>query len=459
MDRKTEASDTKAEASVLSKVPPQNLEAEQAVLGAILLDNDAFHQILEILNGDDFYREGHQKIFASLVHLYNRNEAADLITLTEALSQKNHLDDVGGPAYLSSLVDNIPTAANAVHYAKIVREKSVLRKTISAATEIITKGFQNGEDVHDLLDFAENAIFRISDYQVKPSFYPLREIVKGSFVTLEKLYEKRELITGIPSGFEDIDRLTSGFQNSDLIIIAGRPSMGKTSFALNIAQYAAVEKSIPVAVFSLEMSKEQIALRFLCSEARIDAHKLRGGFLSENDWPKLTLAAGSLSEAPVFVDDTAGMNVLEMRAKARRLKKDQGLGLIIVDYLQLMRDSFRSESREQEISSISRSLKGLAKELDIPVIALSQLNRRVEERTDKRPQLSDLRESGAIEQDADVILFVYREEVYHKDDPEKKGKAEIIVGKQRNGPIGSVPLVFIDKYATFESYAFGRERS
>ena len=457
MNKKSEATGTKAENPFLSKVPPQNLEAEQAVLGSILLDNDSFHQIIELLNGEDFYRGAHQKVFASMVALYNRNEPIDLITLTEALTQKKHLDSVGGPAYLASLVDTIPTSANSTYYAKIVREKSILRKTISAATEIVTRGFSDGEDVDGLLDFAENTIFSISEYQIKPSFFPLREIVKGSFVTLEKLYEKRELITGVASGFEDLDRLTSGFQNSDLIIIAGRPSMGKTSFALDIAQHAAVEKNTPVAFFSLEMSKEQIALRLLCSEARIDAHKLRGGFLSESDWPKLTLAAGSLSEAPVFVDDTAGLNVLEMRAKARRLKKDQGLGMIIVDYLQLMRDSSRSESREQEISSISRSLKGLAKELNIPVIALSQLNRKVEDRTDKRPQLSDLRESGAIEQDADVILFVYRDEVYHKDDPEKKGKAEIIVGKQRNGPIGNVSLVFIDKYSSFQSLAYGRE--
>ena len=457
MNRKSEATGAKADNPFLSKVPPQNLEAEQAVLGSILLDNDSFHQIIELVNGEDFYRGAHQNVFAAMVELYNRNEPIDLITLTETLTQKKHLESVGGPAYLSSLVDSIPTSANVSHYAKIVREKSILRKTISAATEIVGRGFADGENVDALLDFAENTIFSISEYQIKPSFYPLREIVKGSFVTLEKLYEKRELITGVASGFEDLDRLTSGFQSSDLIIIAGRPSMGKTSFALNVAQHAAVEKNTPVAFFSLEMSKEQIALRLLCAEARIDAHKLRGGFLSENDWPKLTLAAGTLSEAPVFVDDTAGLNVLEMRAKARRLKKDQGLGMIVVDYLQLMRDASRSESREQEISSISRALKGLAKELNIPVLALSQLNRKVEDRTDKRPQLADLRESGAIEQDADVILFVYRDEVYHKDDPEKKGKAEIIVGKQRNGPIGNVPLAFIDKYSSFQSFAYGRD--
>lgn len=454
---KSDRTGKKEETSFLTKVPPQNLEAEQAVLGAILLDNDVFHQVIEALDEEDFYRGAHRKIYAAMVELYSKNEPVDLITLTEQITQKNQLDHVGGPAYLSSLVDTIPTAANVQHYAKIVREKSILRKTISAATEIVTRGYENNEDVDSLLDFAENSIFRISDYQIKPSFYPLREIIKSSFVTIEKLFEKRELVSGIPSGFEDLDHLTSGFQNSDLIIIAGRPSMGKTSFALNIAQHAAINKSIPVAVFSLEMSKEQIAIRMLCSEARIDAHKLRGGFLSESDWPKLTRAAGTLSEAAIFVDDTAGINVLEMRAKARRLRKDQGLALIVVDYLQLMRDKTVSESREQEISSISRSLKGLAKELEIPVIALSQLNRRLEERQDKRPQLADLRESGAIEQDADVILFVYREEVYHKDDADKKGKAEIIIGKQRNGPIGTVQLTFVDKYASFESFAYGRE--
>lgn len=439
-----------------SKLPPQNLEAEQAVLGAILLDNDVLHQVIEVLDASDFYREAHGKIFAGIIDLYNKNDPCDLITLTDILTQKKHLDVIGGPSYLSSLVDNIPTAANALHYARIVREKSVLRKTIHAATEIITKGYENGEDVEGLLDYAENCIFSISEYQVKPSFYLLRDILKSSFITIEKLYEKKELITGVPSGFADLDHLTSGFQDSDLIIIAGRPSMGKTSFALNIAQYAAIEKNVPVAIFSLEMSKEQVAIRMLCSEARLDAHKLRGGFLSESDWPKLTRAAGTLSEAPIFVDDTAGINVLEMRAKSRRLRKDQKLGLIIVDYLQLMREKTHTDSREQEISAISRSLKGLAKELNIPVIALSQLNRRVEERQNKRPQLADLRESGAIEQDADVIIFIYRDEVYREDSPEK-GIAEIIIGKQRNGPIGVPKLAFIDKYTRFESLAYGRE--
>ena len=441
--------------SFFNKIPPQSIDAEQAVLGAILLDNEGFHQIIEILDAYDFYRDAHRKIFTGMIELYNKNEPADLITLTENLSQKKQLDDVGGASYLSSLVDNIPTAANVLYYAKIVREKSILRKTITAATEIVSRGYQSEEDVDHLLDFAENSIFRISEYQIKPSFYPLREILKGSFLTIEKLYERRELITGTPSGFQDLDALTSGFQNSDLIIIAGRPSMGKTSFALNIARNAAVEKNIPVAIFSLEMAKEQIGIRMLCSEGKIDAHKLRGGFLSEGDWPRLTRAAGTLSEAPIFIDDSAGINVLEMKAKARRLKKDQKLGLIIVDYLQLMKEKGGAESREQEISSISRSLKALAKELDIPVIALSQLNRRVEDRQNKRPQLADLRESGAIEQDADVIIFIYRDEVYNDNSPDK-GIAEIIIGKQRNGPIGLIKLTFLDSFTKFESFAHGR---
>ncbi|MBN2467379.1 MAG: replicative DNA helicase [Deltaproteobacteria bacterium] len=441
----------------LAKIPPQNLEAEQAVLGAILLENDVLNQVIEVLDSSDFYRESHRKIFISLIDLYNKNEPCDLITLTDTLTQKKQLDEIGGTPYLASLVDNIPTAANAVHYAKIVRERSILRKIISTATEIITRGYENEKDINEILDFAEAGIFSISEYQIKPSFYPLREVIKSSFVAIEKLYEKRELITGTPSGFDDLDHYTSGFQSSDLIIIAGRPSMGKTAFALNIAQYVAVEKNLPVAIFSLEMSKEQIATRMLCAEARIDAHKLRGGFLSENDWPKLTRAAGALSDAPIFIDDTAGISTLEMRAKTRRLRKDQELGLVIVDYLQLMQEKERTDSREQEISAISRSLKALAKELHIPVIALSQLNRKVEDRHDKRPQLADLRESGAIEQDADVILFIYRDEVYNKEDAEKKGLAEIIIGKQRNGPIGRVQLTFIEKYTKFESFEYRRE--
>ncbi len=447
------------------KVPPQNLEAEQSVLGGILLENEAISKVLETLLPDDFYRESHRKIFNSMIELFEKNEPIDLITLTNQLKSMGHLDGVGGSAYLSSLVDSIPTAANITYYARIVKEKSVLRRLITTATEIVTRGYGDEDDVWDLLDEAEKSIFQIGESQIRPSFFKMKTILQESFKTIEKLYESKEIVTGVPSGFNDIDKLTSGFQASDLIIIAGRPSMGKTAFCLNIAQHVAVEKSIPVAFFSLEMSKEQLVMRMLCSEAQVDAHRVRGGFLGETDWPKLTRAAGTLSEAPIFIDDTPALSVLEMRAKSRRIMAEHKLGLVIVDYLQLMRGrglSTRgraaSESREQEISDISRSLKALAKELQIPVIALSQLNRRVEERTNKRPQLADLRESGAIEQDADLIGFIYRDEVYNKgDDNPNKGIAEVIIGKQRNGPVGDVKLAFIDKYASFQNLAWNKE--
>jgi replicative DNA helicase len=362
-------------------------------------------------------------------------------------------------------VDSIPTAANITYYARIVKEKAILRRLIATATEIVSRGYENEGDVEDLLDQAEKNIFQITESQIKPSFFRIKSILKESFKTIEKLYESQEIVTGVPSGFTDIDKLTSGFQPSDLIIIAGRPSMGKTAFCLNIAQHVAIGKNVPVALFSLEMSKEQLVLRMLCSEARVDAHRVRGGFLGETDWPKLTRAAGTLSEAPIFIDDTPALSVLEMRAKTRRIMAEHTLGLVIVDYLQLMRGRGYSsrgrggmESREQEISDISRSLKALAKELHIPVIALSQLNRRVEERENKRPPLADLRESGAIEQDADVIAFIYRDEVYDRsEDNQHKGIAEVIIGKQRNGPVGDVKLAFVDKYASFENLAWKNE--
>jgi replicative DNA helicase len=395
------------------RLPPQNLEAETSVLGAVLLENEALNRVLEILKEDDFYREAHRRIFSAILHLYEHSEPVDLITLSEVLKTRGDLDAVGGVEYLNSLVNGVPTAANISYYAKIIKEKAILRKLINRATEIVSQSYSNSGDVDEFIDQAERTIFEISEDRVRPSFYPIKDLIKSSFKTIERLYEKRQLITGVPTGFQRLDELTSGLQPADLIIIAGRPSMGKTAFALNIAQHASVRATTPAAIFSLEMSKEQLALRMLCSEAKVDAHRLRGGFLSEADWPKLTRAAGSLSEAPLFIDDTPGLSALEMRAKARRLKIEHNLGLVIVDYLQLMRGRASADSREQEISDISRSLKALAKELSIPVIALSQLNRRVEERGDKRPQLSDLRESGAIEQDADVILFLYRDEVYN----------------------------------------------
>jgi replicative DNA helicase len=432
------------------KLPPQNIEAEQSILGGILLENNALNHVLEALTTEDFYHSSHGKIFLSMIELYERNSPIDLITLSDTLKRKNHLEEIGGASYLTSLVDGIPTAANIPYYVKIVREKSILRRLITKTSEIASLSYEDINDVDEVLDYAERSIFEISESKIRPSFYSIKEMISQSLSVIERLYEKKELITGVSTGFEGIDRLTSGFQPSDLIIVAGRPSMGKTSFALNIAQYAAIEGNIPVGIFSLEMSKEQLSLRMLCSEAKVDVQRLRTGFLSENDWPKLARAAGSLSEAPIFVDDSAGLSILEMRAKARRLKSERGLGLIIIDYLQLMRGRRDIERREQEISDISRSLKALAKELDMPVVALSQLNRKVEDRHDKRPQLADLRESGAIEQDADVILFIYRDEVYNRNgDNSEKGRAEIIVGKQRNGPVGVVQLTFVDKYATF----------
>jgi replicative DNA helicase len=442
----------------LHKVPPQNLEAEQSILGGILLDNQAINSVLEVLEINDFYSEAHRKIFAAIVDLGEKNEPTDLITLSNQLRDKNQIDDIGGVAYLASLVDNVPSAANISYYSKIVKEKAILRKLIGASTAILDKSYASTTDVENVLDDAEHAIFEISQNKIRPSFFPLKELIKDSFKTIETLYERKELVTGVPTGFDDVDKLTSGLQKSELIIVAGRPSMGKTAFAINIAQNAAIEIGVPVAIFSLEMSKEQLAIRMLSSEARVDSQRLRKGFLGETDWPKLTTAAGKLSDAPIFIDDSPAISVLEMKAKARRLKAENGLGLIVLDYLQLMRGRDSSLPREQEISEISRSLKALAKELNVPVVALSQLNRQVETRTDKRPQMADLRESGAIEQDADVILFIYRDEVYNKseDNPEK-GLAEIIIGKQRNGPTGKVKLTFLNDYTRFENRAVMRD--
>jgi replicative DNA helicase len=442
------------------KLPPQNLEAEQSVLGGILIENEAINRVMEILDPDDFYRDAHRKIFNALINLSERDEPADLITLTNELRKIDQLDSIGGASYIASLIDSVPTAANIEYYAKIVKEKSILRKLIQTSTEIVTQSYEDRGDVEVFLDEAERAIFDISEKRVRPSFFSIRDVVKESFKTIERLFQKKELVTGVPSGFKELDRMTAGFQPSDLIIIAGRPSMGKTAFCLNVAQYAAVENKIPVAVFSLEMSKEQLVIRMLCSEAHVEGTRLRTGFLNESDWPKLTIAAGNLSEAPIYIDDSAALSVLELRAKARRLKSERGLGMLIIDYLQLMKGRARVESRQQEISEISRSLKALAKELNIPVIAVSQLSRKTEERTGNRPQLSDLRESGAIEQDADLILFIYRDEVYNRaEDNPNRGKAEVIIGKQRNGPIGKIEMAFLDKFTTFKELYKGENEN
>ena len=436
----------------LRKVPPQSIEAEESVLGGVLLDNDSLDRVLEILTPEDFYREAHRKILRAMLDLNQRNEPVDLITLAEALKGRGELQEVGGAAYLAELADKVPTAANVTYYSRIVHQKSVLRGLIETATDIARQAFESGGDVDEFLDRAEQQIFSISERKVRPTFFHVRDIMLAAMDSIEQMYERKELVTGVPTGFVDLDRLTAGLQPSDLIIIAGRPSMGKTAFALNIAQHVGVAGKLGVAIFSLEMSKEQLGLRMLCSEARVDQSKVRTGYIPASAFPELAKAASRLSESRIFIDDTPALSVLELRAKARRLKREREakLGLIVVDYLQLMR-GHDADSREQEISGISRSLKALAKELNVPVIALSQLNRQVEARADKRPMMADLRESGAIEQDADVIAFLYRPIVYDKNANE--GDAEVILAKQRNGPIGSVPLTFLSSYTRFENRA------
>jgi replicative DNA helicase len=439
--------------STLDKLPPQNIEAEQSVLGAILLDNGALTTTLELLDYEDFYKDSHRRIFLSMTDLFDKNEPIDIITLTDNLKRKNDLEAVGGTGYLTALVSLVPTSANIRYHCRIVREKAMMRGLLRSVTEIASNVYDGELDVEELMDFAEKTVFDLSEKRIKASFITLKEVIKDSFQMIEQLYDRKETITGVPSGFKELDELTTGFQRSDLIIVGGRPSMGKTAFSLNIAQHVGVNMKEPVAIFSLEMSKEQLAFRMLCSEAMVDSNSIRKGFIKKDDWHNLTSAASKLAESPIFIDDTSGMSVLEMRAKARRLKAEHGLSLVVVDYLQLMRGRGNVERREQEISEISRSLKGLAKELRVPVIALSQLNRGVETRGgNKKPTLADLRESGAIEQDADVIIFLYRDEVYNKDNPDNKNKAEIIVAKQRNGPTDSLTLSFLSHCTRFMDY-------
>lgn len=438
---------------LLEKIAPQNLEAEMAVLGSMLLDENAIAVSAERLESQSFYKDSHRRIFEAIISLFGSNKAVDLITLADELKRLGILEEIGGVSYLTSLANAVPTAANISHYVSIVKEKSILRTLINNSTRIISLCYESEGNVDELVDNAEQLVFEVSDRKAHGTYISLKEVVKDSIETIDRLYQKKAHVTGIPTGFVDFDIKTAGLQNSDLIIIAGRPSMGKSALALGIAEHAGVVERIPTAIFSLEMSKEQLVQRMLCAHAKVDAHKVRTGYLATSDWPRLTAAAGKLSEAPIFIDDSPAISAMELRAKARRLKSQHDVQLIILDYLQLMRgSSISSESRQQEISEISRSLKALARELSVPLIAISQLSRAVESRTDHRPQLSDLRESGAIEQDADVVVLILREE-YYNPTPDNQGFAEVIIAKQRNGPVGSMKLSFIKEYTRFENIA------
>ena len=432
------------------KIPPYNIEAEQSVLGSMLLSKDAIYVAEERLKPDDFYKDSHRQIFEVMINLNEDREPVDLITVSEVLRSNKILEQVGGVIYLTTLTETVPTAANIAHYCKIVEEKAMLRRLINTTSSILSLAYDPQNEVEELLDVAEQKIFEIVQKQKVENFHHIKDVLFSTFERIEELYNSDGAITGVPTGFPDLDEKTSGFQPSDLILIAARPSMGKTAFALNIAQNAAIRHKIPVAIFSLEMSKEQLVQRMLCAESQVDSHRLRTGRLDEQDWPRLAQAMGPLSEAPIFIDDTPGISTLEVRAKARRLKAERGLGLIVIDYLQLMSGRSNSENRQQEISEISRSLKALARELSVPVVALSQLSRAPEMRADHRPILSDLRESGSQEQDSDLVAFLYRDDYYHPDS-EKKNIAEIIIAKQRNGPTGTIELAWLGKFTKFAS--------
>ena len=433
----------------LGKVPPHDLEAEQAIIGSMLTDRDAVISAIEILKEEDFYREDNKAIYTAILNLYNRAEPIDIITVKSELESMGKFEQVGGLEYLAELPEKVPTTANAMKYIKIVEEKSTLRRLIKTANEIIELGYSPTEDVEDIMEGAEKKIFNIMQEKNQKGYAPIKDVLVESFTKLEELYNRKQHITGVPSGFTELDYRTAGFHGSELILIAARPAMGKTAFALNIATNAAVKANVPVAVFSLEMSKEQLVNRILCSESMVDSNKVRTGKLEEDDWTKLAGAIGPLSEAEIFIDDTPGINITEIRAKCRKLKLEKNIGMVVIDYLQLIQGSNkRGGSREQEISEISRSLKILAKELDVPVIALSQLSRAAEQRPDHRPMLSDLRESGAIEQDADIVMFLYRDDYYNQDS-DKKDIAEIIIAKHRGGSTGTVELLWLGSYTKF----------
>ena len=431
----------------LQKIPPNSMEAEQSVLGAMLLDKEAVSVATEFISGEDFYREAHKEIFDAIVELFDKGQPVDLITLPEKLKVRNTLEAVGGITYLTNLMSIVPSTHNVGNYAKIIEEKSLLRKLIRASNEIMGKSYEAREDVINVLEMAEKSIFDISLNRSTQGFVHIKKILNSNFDQIEELYLNKGRITGVSTGFDDLDEILSGLQKSDLVLVAARPSMGKTAFMLNIVQQAGIRDKVATAIFSLEMSKEQLTQRILCSEALIDSHRLRTGDITEDEWIKLARAMGPLSEAPIYVDDTPSISMTEMRAKCRKMKIEHNLGLILIDYLQLMSGSGKYDSRQQEISDISRSLKGLAKELGIPIVACAQLSRAPEMRADHHPIMSDLRESGAIEQDADVIMFLYRDEYYHPDT--EKNIGEVIISKQRNGPTGTIELVWLGQFTKF----------
>ncbi|HZI51408.1 MAG TPA: replicative DNA helicase [Terriglobia bacterium] len=440
---------------VLERSLPSNVDAERSLLGSILVNNENYYRIVEFLRPEDFYLDSHRVIFRHMTGLMENARAIDLITLQDELLRNSSLESSGGIGYLSGLLDGIPHLVNIEHYISIVRDKALLRQMINSASKMIAECFDQAEAADVILDQAEQALFNLSERRTKSGFVSIGEMEEDAQKLLTKLYEDKEMITGVPTGFTDLDRMTSGFQPGDLVILAARPSMGKTSLVLNVAEHVALKRSLPVGIFSLEMSKQQLLMRFLCAESMVDAHKVRTGYIGKDDFRQLIDALGVVARAPLFIDDSSSLTIMEMRAKARRLKAEHGLSLLIVDYLQLMSGYGRVENRVQEISGISRGLKGLAKELEVPIIALSQLSRAPEQRQgDHRPQLSDLRESGSIEQDADVVLFIYREEVYKRDE-DNDGKADLIISKQRNGPIGTVKLAFLKQYTKFENLLEG----
>ena len=440
----------------LGKVPPQDIEAEQAVVGSMLTDQDAVVAAIETLKPEDFYREDNKIIYEAILNIYNRAEPIDIITLKSELSSMGKLDAVGGLEYIAQLPDKVPTTSNVDRYIKIVQDKAMLRNLIKTANEIISLGYDQTEDVEDVMDHAEKKIFDVMQRKNQKGYTSIKDILIESFTKLEELYNQKQHVTGVPTGFIELDKKTAGLHGSELILIAARPAMGKSAFALNIGTYAATRANIPVAIFSLEMSKDQIGNRILCSEALVDSNNVRTGELNDEELSKLAETSGELSQAQIFVDDTPGISVMEIRAKCRKLKLEKNIGLVIVDYLQLIQGSGKSSSREQEIAEISRSLKILAKEIDVPVIALSQLSRAVESRPDHRPMLSDLRESGSIEQDADIVMFLYRDD-YYNEESEKKNIAEVIIAKQRAGSTGTVELAWLGNYTKFANLEKYRE--